>query len=406
MLHFSDDTGFYIDDVADVREEVAGQWVTAFASAGTAQLNTEPETPAGQLIDSQTAAIAEKDAELLYLCNQFDPARNSGVFQDAIAKIYFLTRKSAVPSQATVTVTGLPGTVIPVSAQVRSTADDTLWANTAAVTIPAEGTTTATFACQTEGAITAPAGALSRIVTVVAGWDTATNEDAATVGSSAENRGQFEARRYASVALNSRSTASAVYARIMQLDNVISCYVTQNRGSASVTIDGYTLGGHSIYVAVVGGADEEIAAALYDTVSAGCDYNGNTAIEVTDANTGAVETVRFNRPDELDIYIRVTLTSTEGLPLTYADDIRTAIFNNFYGLDSEIYLDGEPLQRVTMNTTIYASRFAVSVYNVGVNCVESIQVSTDGATWSNSVRASLNQNPVLLTSNISIIAGD
>jgi hypothetical protein len=74
--------------------------VAAFHKDGQVDLNTDPETPAGQLIDSQTAAITEKDTELLYLCDQFDPAKNEGIFQDAIAKIYFLSRKAATPSTA------------------------------------------------------------------------------------------------------------------------------------------------------------------------------------------------------------------------------------------------------------------------------------------------------------------
>ena len=140
MLHFDPATGFYADDTETVRAAVAADWVAAFHKDGQVDLNTDPETPAGQLIDSQTAAITEKDTELLYLCNQFDPAKNEGIFQDAIAKIYFLSRKAATPSTATITVRGLSGTVIPVNAQIMSSADDTIWQNVAAFTIGADGT--------------------------------------------------------------------------------------------------------------------------------------------------------------------------------------------------------------------------------------------------------------------------
>lgn len=404
MLHFDETTGFYVDEVGDVRADVASAWVGAFAREGEPPLNTEPETPAGQLIDSQTAAIAEKDSELLYLCNQFDPRKSSGVFQDCLAQIYFLTRKGAVPSQAVITVTGLPGTVIPVSAQVRSVTDDTLWACTEAVTIPAEGTTNTVFACMTPGAISAAAGTLTRIVTVVAGWDTAVNNAAAAVGNPAESRGAFESRRYASVALNSRSTASAIYARVLQIPDVVSCYVTQNRTSAPQVIDGYTLKPHSVYVAVVGGDDDDIAQALYDTVSAGCDYNGNTEVQLTDPSTGALETVAFNRPAEMDVYIRVTLVTDTALTDQQVTSIKQALYNNFYGLDSGIVLDDQPIPRVTMNTIIYASRFPVSLYNLGFSNVLEVKVRKDeGEPWADSVRATLNDDPVLLLDNIQIV---
>ena len=404
MLHFNEDTGFYTDEVGDVRSEVADAWVSAFAREGEPPLNTEPETPAGQLIDSQTAAIAEKDSELLYLCNMFDPRKSSGVFQDCLGQIYFLTRKGAVPSQATVTVTGLPGTVIPVAAQIRSITDDTLWSSTEAVTIPAGGTATAVFACMTPGAISAAAGTLTRIVTVVAGWDTAINTSAAVVGNPAESRGAFESRRYASVALNSRSTASAIYARVLQIPDVVSCYVTQNRTSTPQVIDGYTLKPHSVYVAVVGGDDDDIAQALYDTVSAGCDYNGNTEVQITDPSTGALETVAFNRPAEMDVYIRVTLVTDTALTDQQVTSIKQALYNNFYGLDSGIVLDDQPIPRVTMNTIIYASRFPVSLYNLGFSNVLEVNVRKDeGEPWADSVRATLNDDPVLLLDSIQIV---
>ena len=48
-LAFDPQTGFSADDVASVRAAVAQAWKQAFKSDGTAELNTEPETPAGQL---------------------------------------------------------------------------------------------------------------------------------------------------------------------------------------------------------------------------------------------------------------------------------------------------------------------------------------------------------------------
>ena len=305
MLHFDPATGFYADDTETVRAAVVADWVTAFHKDGQVDLNTDPETPAGQLIDSQTAAITEKDTELLYLCNQFDPAKNEGIFQDAIAKIYFLSRKAATPSTATITVRGLSGTVIPVNAQVMSSADDTIWQNVAAFTIGADGTGSGVFRCTTEGLISAAAGTLTRIMTVVAGWDTATNEHAATVGTLEENRGQFELRRYASVALNSRGTAASVYARIMQLEDVIGCVVRENKTNQPKVIDGVILSPHSVYVCVLGGNDGAIATAMYRTVSAGCDTNGTTDYLVEDDTTGIKEMIHFQRPTDADITIRL-----------------------------------------------------------------------------------------------------
>ena len=89
MLHFDPATGFYADDTETVRAAVAADWVAAFHKDGQVDLNTDPETPAGQLIDSQTAAVTEKDTELLYLCDQFDPAKMRGSFRMRSQKSIF-----------------------------------------------------------------------------------------------------------------------------------------------------------------------------------------------------------------------------------------------------------------------------------------------------------------------------
>lgn len=400
-LAFDPQTGFSADDVAAVRAAVAQAWKQAFKSDGKTELNTEPETPAGQLVDSQTASIVQKDSEILYLANMLNPLKATGIFQDALAEIYFLQRKPAIPSSAVIKCTGLPGTVIPVSAQVMSTADDTVWQNTEAVTIGADGTCECVFECQSAGLISAAAGTLSRINTMVAGWDTAVNEAAAVVGQNAETQGAFEARRYASVGLNSRGTISAVYARVANCSNVVSCIVRENKTNMPIEIDGYYLKAHSVFVSVVGGSDEDIAEAIYNSCSAGCDYNGNTTVSVTDSATKAVENVIFYRPEEFDVYVKVTLQGKDTLPDEYKKTVKTAVYDNFYG-ESAATIGGDPILRVAPGDTVLASRFIPSVLDSGISQVVKIQVSTDGQSWSETACMTITGNPTLTSDRITV----
>ena len=402
MLQFDPAVGFTADEIEDVRAAVAAEWQAAFATSTDVPLNTNPESPAGQLVDSQTAAIVEKDTELLYLCNQFDPARNEGVFQDAIARIYFLTRKAAIPSSAEISVTGRPGTIIPIEAQIQSAVDDTVWQNSAAFAIGADGTAVGTFNCLTDGAIDALPGTLTQIVTVVAGWDTATNSAAAVPGNQRENRGAFEQRRYNSVALNSRGTVNAVYARLMQLDGVIAVCLRENKTSYPVVIDGITLGPHSIYASVLGGTNAAVANALYRTVSAGCDFNGNVSFSVTDLNTGVVETVKFDRPTALDCYVRLKVSNLSQIGADLLAEIPQAVRANFYGED-EHEVNGMTLARLKMGDTLYAPRFTVSVQDLGVDSLLDIDVSLDGSTWSDSVYIPIDREPVLPLSHVIVV---
>lgn len=403
MLNFNSQTGFSVSETSDIRDEVAQDWVEAFKEQGRPDLNTDPETPQGQIIDSQTAAIHQKDVELAFLAQQFNPQTASGRWQDALAKIYFISRKPAINSTCVCTLTGINGTTVTAGALIRSSYDQTLWSLNKDTTIGADGTTTATFTCQSEGAIQAGVATLIQIVTTVPGWDAVTNATAAEVGQLVESQAAFEARRYKSVALNGRSTTTAVYARVAEVDSVIAAYVTDNKTNVNKTIDGYTLSPHSVYVAVIGGDDDDIAEAIYNSVSAGCDYNGNTTVNVTDLNTDAIEAVTFMRPTQLPLYVKVTIQDDGNLPDGYETIVRQAVYNNFYGLDTSTTISGEAILRVIMNTDLYASRFLPSILNAGISQLLRVEISSDNSTWVDFIHIPISNEPTLELENIQVV---
>ena len=401
MLIFNEKTGFSVQEPQEVRKEKAQSWINAFKSDDTPDINTAPETPQGQIIDAETLAITQKDAELAFLANMFNPKTARGIWQDALAEIYFIKRKKAVNSRCYCVLTGLKGTVIEKGSKIQSSADNTYWNLLEDATIQNNGSVIALFECETEGAVIASPNTLNKIITTVAGWDTVNNSQAATVGTLEESQQAFEKRRYDSVALNSRGTTSSVYARVLQLDNVVGCYVVDNKTNIVKTIDNYDLKPHSIYVAVLGGSNQEIAEAIYKSLSAGCDYNGNTTIDVTDENTKAVETVTFMRPIQQNVYIKVNLFNKD-LPNDYEDLIKNAVINNFYGLDLEVEIAGETLSRIIMHDDVYSSRFLPSILNANINSLLSVQVSLDNVNFSDFVHIQLDKEPVLIADNITI----
>lgn len=402
MLDFNAKTGFSVSEVDSLRESVAQDWINAMKENDRPDLNVDPETPQGQLIDSEVAAIHQKDTELAFLANQFNPKTASGIWQDALAKIYFITRKPAINSTAICTLTGIEGTVISEGTQIRSSYDNSLWSLNETVTIGTNGTVQGTFTCQKEGSIEAAANTLIQIVTTTPNWNSVTNPSAATVGSLEESQAAFEERRYQSVAINSRGTDASVFARVAQVDGVVATYVLSNRTNVPKVVDGYTLSPHSIYVAVLGGEDEDIAKAIYNSLSAGCDYNGNTIYTVTDSLTGAIEDVTFMRPPEYDVYIRVNLVNDGSLPDGYENIIKQAVYDNFYGNDTEVTIGDEAVLRVIMNSDVYASRFLPSILNAGIASLLSVQLSTDGVTWEDYIHIPINGSPTLNKDNISI----
>ena len=404
MLHFDAATGLYPDEIATVRESVREDWIGAFRRDGLPDLNTEPETPAGQLIDAQTAAIVDKDNEVLFLANQFNPLTAQGVWQEALGKIYFLTRKGAEPSSVTCLCSGLAGTVIPAGALIRSSVDQSRWENTATVTIPdSGGQVNAIFRSVESGVVAAAANTLTEIVSVTPGWDAVTNPTAAVVGRVAETQAEFEQRRYNSVAANSRGSVYSLYGALADLEGVLDCVVLENITNNPIVEWGVTIPGHSVYISIVGGDNAAIAEAIYRKKDAGCGTAGNTEVTYQDDNLPwrPIYTYKIERPEPLRLGVRVTLRIVDDTLGNSEELIRAAIISNFNGLD------GFGALRVSMAQTIYASRFYCPVVKSGVWNLLSIELaalSNDAQTvWGDSVTVNADQVPTLEAADITVV---
>lgn len=401
MLYFDPQTGLYAESVEDVRQSVRQGWKDAFRRDGLPELNTEPETPAGQLIDSQTAAIVDKDNEVLFLGNQFNPLTASGVWQDALGKIYFLTRKVAQNSEVVCQCRGLAGTVISQGARIKSSVDGSEWACMEAVTISAGGTAQARFQAQTPGPLVALANTLTEIVTVTPGWDSVTNPAAAVVGRDSESQLEFEKRRYNSVAANARGSVAALYGAIANLPDVLDVVVLENVGNDPIASWGVTIPGHSVWIAVTGGTDSEIAETIYRKKDAGCGTAGNTQIGYQDAELPGmpIYTYRIERPAPLAFAVRVTLRLTPTTPQDIEQKIKDAVLADFNGAGPHDNL------RVGTAQEVYASRFYCAVIGAGVQNLVSIELAAPatGGTWGPSVTVNADQSPVLDADNIQVI---
>lgn len=343
MLRFDPATGLYVDDTPTLRAQTEALWKAALGE----DLDTSPGSPAGQLIDSQAALVAEKDRQILYLANQFNPAANEGVWQDALGQIYFMDRLGAAPTLVSCVCTGLPGTVI--SGTVQATVGELL-TTVSSVTIPSSGSVQVSFRTINEGPIVIPANSVKQIITTIPGWDTVDNPQPGVLGRNIESRSEFEARRYASVASNSQGRAASIYGQVSQIEDVVDAVVLENFEVAPVTEFGVTIPAHSFFICVAGGDEQSIAQAIYQKKDGGAGTFGNTAIDYVDPEYPlATYTYHIERPAPLVIDVIVTIKRTPTTPTDIASRIEDEVTLNFYG-------QGD-VDRVRMASTLYASRF-------------------------------------------------
>ena len=392
-------SGPQVPDTSTVLAWVQGRFREAFGP----DLNLDQSTPQGQLITTLTACITARNAALLHLSQMFDPDTASGVFQDALGRIYFLNRQAAAPSVAQCLCVGLPGTLIPGtdtsnSPALAQDASGVQWQCTRTGTIPESGSVTLPFASLETGPVACPAQSITTIVSVIPGWDTVTNPEAGVVGRSTEGRAAFEARRRQSVALNGLGPVAAIYSRVAAVDGVLDARVEQNVTDVPIMIGKVQLKPHSVYVTVVGGEDAAVAEAIARSKSAGSDMNGNTSYTVTDANSGAQQVITFERPDSLRLGVRVTLAETDTTPADIIDRIKAAIVANFTGADGSV--------AVGIGDTLYASRFYCVVLGVGVTdllAVELAILSGSDPAWGVSVSSEINELLTLAADDVTVI---
>lgn len=387
--------GVTVPAETDVLAGVQADMNTAFGGG----LNPALETPQGQLASSQAAIIGDKNNEIAYFVNQVDPQYSDGRFQDAIGRIYFLTRKPATATAVTATLTGLPGTVVPAGTLAQDTSGNT-YACSADATIAVTGTVNAEFQNIQTGPIPCAAGTLTQVYQAVPGWDAITNAADGTLGNNVESRADFEYRRKNSVALNGKGTPSAIYAEVFALPGVLDVYVKDNPSGETVLTGptNYPLLPHSVYVAAVGGPDADVASAIWRKKDVGCDYNGNTSVTVTDESgynyPQPTYVVKFERPAALPVKFAVQLVNDVSLPSNIVALVKAAIIARFNGTD------GTTRERI--GSLILASRYYGAVVSAASNVsLISVLIGTSTPTLSQ-VSVGIDQKPTLSESDITV----
>jgi uncharacterized phage protein gp47/JayE len=350
--------GVVVPPEADVLAGALADLQDAFGG----QLNESLETPQGQLASSEAAIIADKNAQIVRVVNNVNPDTADGIYQDAIGRIYFMNRSPGAPTAVQCLCIGAAGTTIPIGAQAQDTSGN-LYVCTQAGVIGVGGSITLPFANVENGPIPCPSGTLTRIYRSIVGWDTINNPSDGVLGRDVENRAQFEQRRQASVALNAHGSLPSIYAAVFAVPDVIDAYVYENTTNAPINVGStaYTLVPHSLYAAVVGGAPDAIAQAIWLKKDVGCDYNGNTSVVVVDESgyqpPYPTYTVKYEIPASLPIYFEVFLRDSDSLPADIEVLVKAAIIATFTGEDGGT--------RVRIGAELLASKFYPGVIAIG-----------------------------------------
>ncbi|MFB0007798.1 baseplate J/gp47 family protein [Xanthomonas euvesicatoria] len=410
------DAGLTVPTEPQILQGVFADYVDAFAQSGRA-LNTELTTPQGQLAQSQAYMLAQLNGALLQLIANVDPATSTGAFQDALGRIYFLTRQPATFATVPAVVNGVVGTVIPAGAQARA-ADGSIWLTTASVTLGSTGSASVLMRASVAG--NGPSVGVNglTIYQQQSGWESISNTVASTPGVAVESRQAFEERRAASVNIGGQGTAAAVRAAAANVTGVSDVFVYNNGSDAAITYGAtsYPIPAHSIAITVAGGDDDAVAAAIHSKLDAGCGLptapGVGTLVEVLIEDSANYAppypqyVIRFVRPAPVTVYVRVEVANLSTLPSTYVQDVQRVIAA---ALTDGYSTPGGTIavRRARVGGQIVAAEYAPAVLALGNITPIAIYVGTaPNPTTGQAITMGIDQLPQTVALNVTVAAMD
>ena len=249
-LNFDSNKGVVIPETQDVRTDLAASVQEAFRTDPSQPvLDTDATSPMGQVVDIIAAEVQAKNSEIAFLAAMSSLSTSRGAFLDALGSLYGVERKLSEPTIVTCICTGLKGTTIPYGAIVQDSLGNQFRHSAAGgASIGEAGTVQTTFSSVEHGEIEVLPDSVTKIVTIVAGWDSITNPDSGATGRAKEPDGEYMNRIMQSYAINALGSLEAIQAKLSSVDGVLDCVVLENFTNEYQTKYGIRIDPHCIFV--------------------------------------------------------------------------------------------------------------------------------------------------------------
>jgi len=382
-------TGFKRKRLNLLLEELNAEVKTIFGD----NFNVSPESPDGQV----NGVISESNANLWELAeeayNAFNPKASSGVTLSNLVQLNGITRFAATASRVELTISGDSGTSIIAGSFIGDVEETIIFSTDETVLIPSGGSVVVQATATVTGPRPALADTITEIITPVTGWDSVTNNDPAVLGTDLETDSNLRARRERSVARDAQAVIDAIFAEVKSVIGVTQLLVLENDTNTDPDVNG--LPAHSINAIVLGGQDQDIAKAIFLKKTLGATPFGNTAVVITD-DQSIEHTVSFSRPDVIDIYVIINLTTFANFPVNGQTLIKQAIID--YSEGNLIEGRGFSLGDNVINSQLYSP-----VNTIQGHTVDSVFIGTSaGPTSSADIVIAIDEISVFLEAKITV----
>lgn len=369
----------------------------------TSNVNLEQNTPDGQILNIFALAIKELSDIIQYNYNSININTAEGVNLDNLVALNGIRRNNGSFTVVPITITinqnvelkGLDDDVDKETGTGFTIADNqgNNYILTNSITLeytPETSQYILDFRAQYKGHNEPILNSLQNIITPQVGVISTTNETAPLViGEEEESDYNLRNRFFKSYANMGYGEFNQIIANVVdKVPGILSINGENNRTSF---VSQYGTPPHSVWLIIEGGADKDIANAIYERLGTGTGMRGNVEVDIYDQYNNC-ESIRFERPTYEDLYVSFLITKKRPDYIVDEAKIKEDLINN-------LHLEINQMVDVSNIDTILTTSNNSFVYS-------NILVSKDGNNWSSFVNnTSINYRFILTADNIIITVG-
>lgn len=330
-------------------------------------IDTNESTPLGKYIRLNCTDIAECYEILEKIYYARFPHTATGLSLDRLCPFAGISRNQATYAQHNVIFKGTAGEYVPAGFEVSANDGSTVFHTYDALLIGEDGTVAGIVECEDAGTIgNVATGKIDTIVNPDVNVESVEHVGIAIYGEETEKDVELRQRFDKSISGAGSGTKSAIEGAVSRVALVDGVIVVEN--DTDGTVNGIPPHSFETFVLAPESQDSLIAEAIFFKKPLGIKSHGEVEVEVTDAG-GASHIARFTRTKQVDVYVKATVTVTNLFELDGVEQIKDNIANYINNLKN--------------GNDVYLSSLYSYIYQAaGIENVPSLELSTDGATYS------------------------
>lgn len=340
----------------------------------------------GQLIEVLSLTLDELLllSEKLYYSRYPSTAEGNNLYR--ILELANMKPLQPAYSKGAITAYGVPGTVINQNSKIETNdAAKNLFCTVEEATIDLTGEIEINVQSVEKGSYLATSGSLSKIITPINGWFSCTNDNDIIIGRELETDDQIR-YRFQNRKIPGLNNLDSLYSQIVDIDGVVNANIVENKTSEE---DSNQLPPHTFCAVVDGGEEEEILKTIWANTVPGIDSYGALTGQVSDVQN-TLRDVRYSRPEQQYIYIKVSLQANEKFPINGEEQVKNNIVK--HGL---IYQIGDRIAASSFYEGVTAV-LGVDFFTLNIDLVT--PVSNNG----HIIYLGYNKKPIFLSENIDV----